>query len=81
MMTHPSEPMARDQYLAEANAELDAMLGEVGEVEAPPPPPAEAEPSWMRWLVIAVIAVAVFVIGMVLLRGRRPARMAISGLR
>ena len=81
MMTQPSETMARDQYLAEANAELDAMLGEVGEVEATPPPPAEAEPGWLRWLVIAVVAVAVFVIGMVLLRGRRPTRMAITGLR
>ena len=81
MMTQPSETVARDQYLAEANAELDAMLGEVGEVEATPPPPAQAEPGWLRWLVIAVVAVAVFVIGMVLLRGRRPTRMAISGLR
>jgi hypothetical protein len=79
--THPSETITRDHYLAEANAELDAMLGEVGEVEATPPPPAEAEPSWMRWLVIAVVAVAVFVIGMVLLRGRRPTGMAISGPR
>jgi hypothetical protein len=78
MMTQPSETVARDQYLAEANAELDAMLGEVGEVEAAPPPPTEAGHGWLRWLVIAVIAIAVFVIGMVLLRGRRPSRMALN---
>lgn len=75
-MTAPqSETATRDQYLAQANAELDAMLGEVGHHDAPPP---ATERSWARLLVIALIAVAVFVIGMVLLRGRRPPRMALN---
>jgi hypothetical protein len=81
MTAKPSETATHDHYLAEANAELDAMLGEVGEVDATPPPPAEAGRGWMRWLVIAVIAIAVFVIGMVLLRGRRPTRMALNLVR
>ena len=78
-MTAPlSDTVTGDKYLAEANAELDAMLGEVGELEAPPPPPGR---RWVRLLVIAVIAVAVFVIGVLLLRGRRPARMALNVMR
>jgi len=76
-MTAPqSETATRDRYLAQANAELDAMLGEVGHHDAPPPP--ETGRSWARLLVIAAIAVAVFLIGMVLLRGRRPTRMALN---
>ncbi len=77
-MTAPqSETATRDLYLAQANAELDAMLGEVGHHDDATPPP-EIGRSWARLLVLAVIAVAVFVIGMVLLRGRRPARMALN---
>ena len=34
MSTPQPEVATRDQYLAEANAELDAMLGEVGELDA-----------------------------------------------
>jgi hypothetical protein len=79
-MTAPlSETLIRDKYLAEANAELDAMLGEVGELEAPPAAPPGR--SWVRLLVIAVIAVAVFAIGVLLLRGRRPTRMALNVMR
>ena len=79
-MTMPQfETVTRDKYIAEANAELDAMLGEVGEVE-PPPPPAPGR-SWLRLLVIAAIAVAVFAIGVLLLRGRRPTRMALNVMR
>ena len=79
-MTVPqSETVVRDQYLAEANAELDAMLGEVGELDPPPPPPANRH--WVRLLVIAVIAVAVFAIGLLLLRGRRPSRMTLNLVR
>ena len=78
-MTAPqSETVTRDKYLAEANAELDAMLGEVGELEPPPAPPGR---RWLRLLVIAVIAVAVFAIGVLLLRGRRPTRMALNVIR
>ena len=76
MMTPQPEVAVRDRYLAEANAELNAMLGEVGELDSTPPP---AEPvsgrNWLQLIVIAVIAVAVFALGMLLLRGRRPRRM------
>lgn len=79
-MTAPlSETVTRDKHLAEANAELDAMLGEVGVLEAPPPPAPGRR--WVRLLVIAVIAVAVFAIGVLLLRSRRPTRMALSVMR
>ena len=76
-MTAPlTETASRDQYLAQANAELDAMLGEVGHHDAPSPP--ETGRSGARLLVIAVIAAAVLIIGIVLLRGRRPTRMALN---
>jgi hypothetical protein len=78
-MTMPqSETVIRDQYLAEANAELDAMLGEVGELDPPPPP---ANRNWVRLLVIAVITIAVFAVGLLLLRGRRPGRMTLNLVR
>ena len=79
-MTAPQpDPIAREQYLAEANAELDALLGEVGEVEVPPQP--RQERTWLRLVVIAVIAVALFAIGLVLMRGRKPGRMALTLVR
>ena len=68
-----------DRFLAEANAELDAMLGEVGVVEPPPPPAAKR--NWVQLLLIAAIALAVLVIGMVLLRGRRSGRMTLNLVR
>ena len=67
----------RDQYLAEANAELDAMLGEVGEIDAQPSPSR----TLVQLVVVAVIAVAVLALGMLLLRGRRPRRMAMHVMR
>lgn len=71
-----------DQYLAEANAELDAMLGDVGELDSTPPRPAPSPGrSWVQLIVIAVIAVAVFTLGMLLLRGRRPRGMAMHLMR
>lgn len=77
----PAQPevAVHDRYLAEANAELDAMLGEVGELDSTPPP-AEPAPgrTWVQFLVIAVIAVAVFALGILLLRGRRPGRMVMN---
>lgn len=77
-MTAPlHEAATRDQYLAEANAELDAMLGEVGELDSAPPREPQPHPTFLRLVVVAVIAVAVFAIGLLLLRGRRPGRMAI----
>ena len=73
-MSMPTEAKAHDQYLAEANAELDAMLGEVGELDftPPPAPDAGASRSLMRLLIIAAVAVVVFALGVLLLRGRRP---------
>ena len=77
-MTAPQpDPSAREQYLAEANAELDAMLGEVGKLECAAPAAAGANLACDS-SVIAVIAVALFAIGMVLMRGRRPGRMALT---
>lgn len=72
MSTPQPEVATHDRYLAEANAELDAMLGEVGELDSTPPPPRNAGRSWMQLLVIAAIALVVFVVGVMLLRGRRP---------
>ena len=71
----------RDQYLAEANAELDAMLGEVGEIDARPPSQPSPSRTWVQLVVVAVIAVAVLALGMLLLRGRRPRRMAMHVMR
>jgi hypothetical protein len=79
-MSQP-EVAARDQYLAEANAELDAMLGEVGELDATPAPEPAPGRSWVQLVVIAVIAVAVFTLGVLLLRGRRPRGMALHLMR
>ena len=80
-MTTPLRDPTRDQYLVEANAELDAMLGEVGELDAPPPPERSPGRSWMQVVVIALIAVAVFALGILLLRGRRSGRMAVHLVR
>ena len=82
-MTSPHPEVAeRNQYLAEANAELDAMLGEVGELDSAPPPSGQkAGRSWVQLLVIAVIAVAVFAVGVLLLRGRKPRGMAMHMMR
>ena len=71
----------RDQYLAEANAELDAMLGEVGELDSTPAPEPVPGRSWMKLVVIAVIAVAVFALGVLLLRSRRPRGMTLHMMR
>ncbi len=69
-----------DQYLAEAHAELDEMLA-----TGTPDPKPETVPPVTRGLVkvilVAVVAVVVFCIGVLLLRGRRPSRMALGGLR
>lgn len=71
-----TEVAAHEHYLAEANAELDAMLGEVGELDAPQRPERAPGRSWVHLIVVAVIAVAVFTLGLLLLRGRKPARMS-----
>ena len=76
MMAPRREVLARDHYLAEANAELDAMLGEVGELDATPPERSRGR-SWMQVVLIAVIAVAVLALGLLLLRGRRHGRMTV----
>jgi hypothetical protein len=81
-MTLPkTEAAMRDQYLAEANAELDAMLGEVGEIEPTPPSMPAPARSLLRLVVIAVIAVAVFALGILLLRSRRPNRLTMHLVR
>lgn len=75
-----STPQVRtyEQYLAEAHAELDEMLA-----TGTPDPRPEALPQVNRGLVkvvlVAVVAVVVFCIGVLLLRGGRPRRIAIRG--
>jgi hypothetical protein len=75
-MSIPQSGVAtHDQYLAEANAELDAMLGEVGELDSGFPLKPVPGRSWMQLVVVAVIAVAVFAVGVLLLRSLKPRRM------
>lgn len=82
MSSMHAEDATREQYLAEANAELDAMLGEVGTIEATPEEPAHETPGWVRVLVVAAIAVLVFAVGVLLLRGgRRPRTMRLNLVR
>lgn len=76
-----TETAMRDQYLAEANAELDAMLGEVGEIEPTPEPAPAPGRTVLQLVVIAVIALAVFAVGVLLLRGRRSNRLAMHLVR
>ena len=61
------------QYLAEANAEIDAMLAQVSTPD-PSPEIAPRPDPLLRVVIVALVAVAVFVLGMILLRGRRPVR-------
>jgi hypothetical protein len=79
MNTPATDTRVYDQYLAEANAELDAML-ETGtpEPEAVPPAP---DRSWAKLLLVGLIAVVLFCLGVALLRGRRPTRMMVNALR
>lgn len=72
-----TEAAVHEQYLAEAHAELDAMLGEVGELDATPEPERAPSRSLLQVVVIALIAVAVFALGVLVLRGLRPRRMAV----
>jgi len=81
MSTPRPEVATHDRFLAEANAELDAMLGEVGELDATPAPEPAPGRSWLQLAIIAVIAVAVFALGVMLLRGRRPRGMALHLMR
>jgi len=81
LTTSQPETAVRDQYLAEANAELDALLGEVGELGSTRPGERAPSRGWLRLIVIAAIAVAVFALGLLLLRGRRPNRMAMHVMR
>jgi hypothetical protein len=79
-MTAP-ELATHERYLAEANAELDAMLGEVGEVDSAAAPPQVPARSWVHLLVVGAIALAVLAVGVLLLRGRRQNRVALHILR
>jgi hypothetical protein len=78
-MSGSPESAVHERYLAEAHQELDAMLGEVGTLEAEAEPqPEPLRPNWGRILLVALATVVVLVVGMILLRGRRPARMAVN---
>ena len=52
------------------------MLGEVGEARFQPSTKPVPGRSWMRLVVLAVIAVVVFAVGVLLLRSLKPRRMA-----
>lgn len=81
MSSPKPEVGSREQYLAEANAELDAMLGEVGTIEPAPEEKSPETPSWVRLLVVAAIAVIVFAVGVLLLRGGRRRTMSLNLVR
>ena len=81
MSSMQAEEAIRAQYLAEANAELDAMLGEVGTIEPTPEERAAETPTWVRVLVVAAIAIIVFAVGVLLLRGRRTRTMSLHLVR
>lgn len=74
-METPVEVHTYDQYLAEANAELEDMLytGTPDPVPEGPKPPTPEERAFFKGVMVALIAVALLIIGAVLLRGsRRP---------
>jgi hypothetical protein len=79
-MTAPrAEAATYDRYLADANAEVEAILGTVSEEE--PATSSRPRTDWTRLLLVALVAVVVFAIGLVLLRGRRSNRMALNSMR
>jgi hypothetical protein len=73
MSAPATEARAYQQYLAEANAEIDAMLAPAS---TPEPVPEVATPPnpLLKAVIVALVAVAVFVLGMILFRGRGPVR-------
>lgn len=79
-MTAPKpETVTYDRYLAEANAEVEAILGTVSEDEAAEP--TRRETDWAKVILVALVAIVVFAIGLMLLRGRRSNRMAFNSMR
>lgn len=62
------------RYLTDAQAEVDAMLAPSTTPDPAPTAPAPAADPLLKVLIVAVIAVVVFVVGMLLFRGRRPIR-------
>ena len=78
-MDSVTEVRTYDQYLAEANAELDEMLA-TGTPDPKPEPLPQVNRSLVKVILVAVVAVVVFCIGVLLLRGgRRPQRMVVRG--
>ncbi len=63
-----------EQYLAEANAELDEML--MTGTPDPKPEPPQVNRGLVKVILLAVVAVVVLCIGFLLLRGARPRRLA-----
>jgi hypothetical protein len=64
---------AYQQYLAEANAEIDAMLAPASTPDPVSEAPARHDPL-LKVVMVALVAVAVLVLGMILFRGRGPVR-------
>jgi hypothetical protein len=73
MSAPPTENAAYQQYLAEANAEIDAMLAPASTPD-PVPEPALPTNTLVKVVIVALVAVGVFILGLILLRGRRPVR-------
>lgn len=74
MSSPATENPAYQQYLAEANAELDAMLAPASTPDPVPEVAATRHDPLLKVVIVALVAVAVFVLGMILFRGRRPVR-------
>ncbi len=74
-----AETLAHDRYLAEANAEVEAILGTVSEDQ--PAEPAQPGTDWAKVILVALVAIVVFAVGLMLLRGRRSNRMTLNIMR
>lgn len=74
MTATPTRDPEYQRYLDEAQAEVDAMLAPATTPDPEPGPPRVAADPLFKVVVVALVAVVVFVVGMLLFRGRRPVR-------